>query len=62
VQAMPAPPKFTDPAEALQYLKNLFPLQAFRYRSPPIIWKNQLYALIDNRTLVDRTLVRFEPF
>lgn len=54
---MTEPPKFTDTNEALRYLKGLFPSEAFRYRTPPIIWKNQLYALIENRTLVDRNLV-----
>lgn len=59
IQAMVAPPKFTSISAALNYLKELFPLEAYRYRVPPIIWKDQLYAIVENRTLVDRTLVCF---
>ena len=47
--------------DCLLYLRTLFPVGAFdvtpHHRLPPIILKHQLYALIPDRTLVDRQLV-----
>ncbi|KAI0242430.1 Serine/threonine-protein kinase 19 [Lamellibrachia satsuma] len=46
----------SDTKAALLYLKNLFPLEKFEGRLPPIITKHQLYSIIRNRTLVDKEL------
>jgi len=46
-----------DTSCALAYLKNLFPVEKFEGRLPPIILQHQLYAIVSNRTLVDQQLV-----
>lgn len=43
--------------DGLNHLKNMFPRELFKNSLPPIFWKHQLYALINNRTLIDQTLV-----
>jgi hypothetical protein len=48
-----------DTKTALLYLKNLFPMEKFEGRLPPIILKHQIYGIIKNRTLVDKDVVCF---
>ena len=47
----------SDTEAALLYLKNLFPLDKFEGRLPPIIVRNQLYSIVKNRTIADKELV-----
>ncbi|XP_064622255.1 inactive serine/threonine-protein kinase 19-like [Lineus longissimus] len=48
---------FPNDAEAtMLYLKDLFPVEKFQSRLPPIIVKHQLYSMITNRTLADKQL------
>lgn len=57
----PCPDQISTTWDALMYLKNIFPTHGvYRHHIPPIMWKSQLYALIENRTDVDRTLVSEE--
>ena len=42
--------------DALLFIKSLCSSHQMD-KMPPIIWKHQLYALIDNRTKVDKELV-----
>ncbi|KAJ8318464.1 hypothetical protein KUTeg_003555 [Tegillarca granosa] len=46
----------SDTKAFLLYLRNLFPLEKFEHRLPPIMLKHQLYSLINNRTMVDKQL------
>lgn len=50
-----------DTKAALLYLKNLFPMEKFEGRLPPIILKHQIYGIIKNRTLVDKEVVSMIP-
>ena len=43
-------------SDALLFIKSLCSSDQID-KMPPIIWKHQLYALIDNRTKVDKELV-----
>ena len=43
-------------SDALLFIKSLCSSDQMD-KMPPIIWKHQLYALIDNRTKVDKELV-----
>ncbi|XP_013415910.1 serine/threonine-protein kinase 19 [Lingula anatina] len=45
-----------DTKATLLYLKNLFPVEKFEGRLPPIILKHQLYSILKNRTVVDKQL------
>ena len=47
----------TDTEMYLIYFKNLFPLDKFEHRLPPMVLKHQLYSLNKNRTVVDKELV-----
>jgi serine/threonine-protein kinase 19 len=53
----------SETEDSLLYLRSLFPVGAFdtspHHRLPPIVLKHQLYALLTDRTLVDRQLVGF---
>ena len=42
----------------LKELMSLFPVAVFEGQLPPIVLRHQLYSVIDDRTLVDRELVR----
>jgi len=42
--------------DALNFLKQIFPYELFQNKLPCIIWKHQLYALISDRTNVDKDL------
>lgn len=46
----------TDTEVYLLYFKNLFPLDKFEHRLPPMVLKHQLYSLNKNRTVVDKEL------
>lgn len=46
----------TDTEMYLIYFKNLFPLDKFEHRLPPMVLKHQLYSLNKNRTVVDKEL------
>lgn len=46
-----------DTSCALAYLKNLFPVEKFEGRLPPVILQHQLYAIVTNRTVVDQQLM-----
>lgn len=43
--------------DGLEFVKQIFPYHLFQNEIPAIIWKHQIYALIDDRTNVDKTLV-----
>jgi serine/threonine-protein kinase 19 len=43
-----------DTNSTLLYLKRLFPVEAFERRLPPVILQHQLYAILHNRTIVDK--------
>ncbi|XP_014667756.1 PREDICTED: serine/threonine-protein kinase 19-like [Priapulus caudatus] len=45
-----------DAQASLQYLHNLFPIDKFEGRLPPIILRHQLYSLSPNRTELDQQL------
>ncbi len=51
----------SETEDALLYLRTLFPVGAFdtspHHQLPPIVLKHQVYALLPDRTLVDRQLV-----
>ena len=51
-----------DTLAALLYMKNLFPMEKFDDRIPPIVMKHQLYSIVKNRTIVDKQVVRFLYF
>ena len=57
----PAPLSETE--DAFLFLRTLYPVGAFdtspHHRLPPIVLKHQLYALLPDRTMVDRQLVCF---
>ena len=48
-----------DTEAAIHLLVSLFPLDVFEQRLPPIIMKHQIYSLVEDKTEVDRELVRF---
>lgn len=45
--------------DALNFIKQMFPYHLFQKHLPAIIWKHQLYALISDRTSVDKELVGY---
>lgn len=51
----------SETEDSLLYLRTLFPVGAFdtspHHHLPPVVLKHQLYALLPDRTLVDRQLV-----
>ncbi|KAI1301592.1 Serine/threonine-protein kinase 19 [Halotydeus destructor] len=42
--------------EAIDHVRNLFPVHKYEGRILPIIWRHQLYSLLADRTAVDRKL------
>lgn len=44
----------TDAMSAIEYIRKLFPKDGLGNRFPPIVFKHQLYALLENRTNVDQ--------
>ena len=51
-----------DTEAALHFLTSLFPLDVFEQRLPPIIMKHQIYSLVEDKTEVDREIVRLGVF
>ncbi|XP_029441746.1 serine/threonine-protein kinase 19 [Rhinatrema bivittatum] len=45
-----------DARGALKYLSSLFPRKLFNDALPPLVFKHQIYSLIQDKTLVDRQL------
>nr|XP_039255339.1 serine/threonine-protein kinase 19-like [Styela clava] len=39
---------------AIEHIRNIFPQEQLQNRFPPIVFKHQLYALLENRTTVDQ--------
>lgn len=48
----------TDIRSTLEYLATLFPRKLFNDSLPQIVLKHQLYSIHDDKTLVDKELVR----
>lgn len=44
----------TDTKTALLFLKNMFPVEKFEGRLPPMMVRHQLYSIVKNRTVVDK--------
>ena len=51
-----------DTEAAMHFLTSLFPLYVFEQRLPPIIMKHQIYSLVEDKTEVDREIVRLGVF
>ena len=51
-----------DTEAAIHFLTSLFPLDVFEQRLPPIIMKHQIYSLVEDKTVVDREIVRLGVF
>ena len=49
-----------DTEAAIHFLTSSFPLDVFEQRLPPIIMKHQIYSLVEDKTEVDREIVRFQ--
>lgn len=50
----PTEEKITDTLSAIHHVRNIFPSKELGDRFPPIVFKHQLYSLLENRTDVDR--------
>lgn len=48
----------TDIRSTLEYLMTLFPRKLFNDALPQIVFKHQLYSIHNDKTLVDKELVR----
>lgn len=48
-----------DIRSTLEYLMTLFPRKLFNDTLPQIVLKHQLYSIHDDKTLVDKELVRW---
>lgn len=49
----------TDIKSTIQYLMTLFPRKLFNDTLPQIVLKHQLYSIHNDKTLVDKELVRW---
>lgn len=52
----------TDIRSSLQYLMTLFSRKLFNDTLPAVVFKHQLYSLHNDKTLVDKLLVRCSAY